>query len=160
MRSIAIFAAGIAVGMFMMRPSAAQPADSGLKLNHVGISVKNFDEELKFYTQTLGFREAFMVPGPDGKPFLAYVQLSRDTFLELQPANADRPPGVSHIGLQVNDLNTSISVLRQRGVKVDAARPAATKATLSNFFDPEGVRFELVEFLPESLQRKAIDAWK
>jgi catechol 2,3-dioxygenase-like lactoylglutathione lyase family enzyme len=75
--------------------------NSGLNLNHVGISVKDFDKELNYYTKTLGFREVFAFKDPDGKPALTYVQLSRDTFLELQPANADRPPGLSHIRIQV-----------------------------------------------------------
>ena len=39
----------------------------------------------------MGFREAFTIKNPEGKPVLAYLQITRDTFLELAPATADRP---------------------------------------------------------------------
>jgi len=88
----------------------------------VCISVKDFDKELNYYTKTLGFREVFAYKDADGKPALTYVQLSRDTFLELQPANADRPPGLSHIGIQVDDLKATMARLESRGVKLEPMR--------------------------------------
>ena len=51
----------------------------------------------------------------------AYVQVSKNTFIEIQEANAQR---------------------------------------LANATDLNGVRIELAELTPDSLQRKAIDAWK
>ena len=51
-------------------------------------------------------------------------------------------------------------VLRQHGVTLDDPRIGSSKAPLTNVMDPNGVRLELLEFAPESLQRKAIDAWK
>jgi catechol 2,3-dioxygenase-like lactoylglutathione lyase family enzyme len=161
MRGLALFVAGILVGIVMMFPSAAQPGgDTGLKLNHFGISVKNFDETVSFYTRTLGAREAFMFRDKEGKPALAYLQISRDTFVEVAQANADRPAGVSHIGVQTDDIRATVARLRQIGFKVDDPRTGTTKAPLTSVFDPDGVRIELVEFTPESMQRKAVDAWK
>ena len=47
--SITLFAAGIAVGVFLMQPSAAQTNQStGLRLNHVGIFAKDYDESMRF----------------------------------------------------------------------------------------------------------------
>lgn len=82
----AFFAAGIGVGAFLMQPGRAE-SNSGpaLRLNHVGIYVKDFDESMRFYTQTMGFHEAFTIKDPNGKPVLAYLQITRDTFLELAP---------------------------------------------------------------------------
>jgi len=78
--------------MFMMQPSAAQQKGSkGLRLNHVGMYVKNFDESMNFYTKTMGFREAFSFNDKEGKPTLTYLQINRDTFLELAPATAVGP---------------------------------------------------------------------
>ncbi len=75
MRGIAFFLAGLILGGIMMQASSAQQqkVESGLKLNHVGFNVKNFDESLNFYTKTMGFREAFTLRGPDGKPTLSYI---------------------------------------------------------------------------------------
>jgi len=161
MRGLSLFVAGVVVGIFMMLPGAAQQNnDTGVKLNHFGISVKNFDETMNFYTKTMGFHEAFTIRNKDGKPTLSYIQISRDTFLEIAQAGPDRQPGVTHIGLQAADLNATIARLRQAGLKIDDPRTGATHAPLANLNDVDGLRLELVEFTPDSLQKKAVDAWK
>jgi hypothetical protein len=68
--------------------------------------------------------------------------------------------GVSHIGIWADDLNKTVTILRERGVKMDNPISGGTKAVLTNMFEPNGVRLELLEYPPESLQRKAIDGWK
>jgi len=161
MRGVMLFMAGTVFGIFAAHPSAApQEKAAGLRLNHFGIYVKDFDESMNFYTKTMGFREAFSLKDKEGKPNLAYLQINRDTFLELAPASADRPAGFSHVGIWADDLNTTVTLLRQRGVKMDDPRAGATKAPLTNMIEPNGVRLELLEYPPESLQRKAIESWK
>jgi catechol 2,3-dioxygenase-like lactoylglutathione lyase family enzyme len=158
---IAFFAAGIGVGAFLMQPGRAQSTQlPGLRLNHVGIYVKDFDESMRFYTQTMGFREAFTIKDPSGKPVLAYLQITRDTFLELAPSTADRPVGLSHIGIWPEDQNATVAALRERGVKVADPRTGSTKTSITNVTDPNGVRLELVDFLAGSLPKKAMDEWK
>ncbi|MGA2881982.1 MAG: VOC family protein [Bryobacteraceae bacterium] len=158
---IAFFAAGIGVGAFLMQPGRAQTTPvSGLRLNHVGIYVKDFDESMRFYTQTMGFREAFTIKNSDGKPVLAYLQITRDTFLELAPATAERPAGLSHIGIWPEDLTATVAALRSHGVMVADPRTGSTKTSITNVIDPNGVRLELVDFLAGSLPKKAIDDWK
>jgi len=159
--SITLFLAGIAVGVFLMQPSTAQPNQNpGLRLNHVGIYAKDYDESMRFYTKTIGLREAFTIKDKDGKPTLTYLQINRDTFLEVAPATAERPAGLSHIGIWPEDLNATVSALRQRGATVADPRTGSTKTSITNVTDPNGVRLELLDFLPDSLPRKAMDAWK
>jgi hypothetical protein len=43
---------------------------------------------------------------------------------------------------------------------VDDPRTGANLTSITNVTDPDGVRLELLDFLPGSLPRKAIDAWK
>jgi catechol 2,3-dioxygenase-like lactoylglutathione lyase family enzyme len=155
---LALFIAGIAVGAFLM--SAQQPPAPALRLSHVGIYVKDYDESLRYYTQILGLREAFTIKDAAGKPTLTYVQITRDTFIELQPATADRPVGLSHIGIWPENLTTAIAQLRLRGLKIDDAKTGSTKTSITNVTDPNGVRLELLDFLPGSLPRQAIDNFK
>jgi len=158
---LTFFAAGIGVGVFLMQPGHAQTNQgSGLRLNHVGIYVKDFDESMRFYTQTMGFHEAFTIKDPNGKPVLAYLQITRDTFLELAPSTAERPVGLSHIGMWPEDMSATVAILRERGVKVADPRTGSTKTSITNVTDPNGVRLELVDFLAGSLPRKAMDDWK
>lgn len=160
-RGVVLFTAGTIFGAFAMQPGAApQEKTTGLRLNHFGIYVKDFDESMNFYTRTMGFREAFTLKDKDGKPTLAYLQMNRDTFLELAPATADRPVGFSHAGLWSDDLNKTVTILRERGVKMDNPISGATRSLLTNMIEPNGVRLELLEYPPESLVRKAIDNWK
>src|SRR5258707_15800760 len=110
--SIALFTAGIGVGAFLMQPGRAQTNQvSGLRLNHVGIYAKDFDESMKFYTQTMGFKEAFTIRDANGKPTLAYLQITKDTFLEVAPATAERPVGLSHIGIWPENLTSAVAGL-------------------------------------------------
>jgi lactoylglutathione lyase len=155
------FAAGIGVGAFLMQPGHAETAPVfGLRLNHVGIFVKDFDESMRFYTQTMGFHEAFTIKNPEGKPVLAYLQITRDTFLELAPATAERPVGLSHIGLWPQDMTATVAALRAHGLTVADPRTGSTKTSITNVTDPNGVRLELVDFLAGSLPKKAMDEFK
>lgn len=159
--SITLFASGIVVGVFLMQPSAAQQNQNpGLRLNHVGIYAKDYDESMRFYTKTIGLREAFTIKDKDGKPTLSYLQINRDTFLEVAPATGDRQVGLSHIGIWPENLNATVASLRERGVKVDDPRTSSSKTSITNAIDPNGVRLELLDFLPDSLPRKAMDNWK
>jgi catechol 2,3-dioxygenase-like lactoylglutathione lyase family enzyme len=160
-RSLALFAAGIVVGAFLMQPSPAQQKQStGLRLNHVGIYAKDYDESMRFYTQTIGLKEAFTVKDAAGKPTLSYLQITKDTFLEIAPATGDRTVGLSHIGIWPENLTATVALLRQRGVKIDDPRTGSTLTSITNATDPNGIRLELLDFLPGSLPKKAMDEWK
>jgi len=160
-KSLCVFTAGIVVGAFLMQPGTAQQnPEPGLRLNHVGIYANNYDESLRFYTQTLGLKEAFTIKDQAGKPTLTYLQINKDTFLELAPATAERPAGLSHVGIWPENLAATVASLRQRGVKIDDPRTGATLTSITNVTDPNGIRLELLDFLPGSLPRKAIDEWK
>ena len=160
MRGLALFASGILVGLLTQ---AVFAQDRGIRaLSHVGIGVRNFDQAVSYYTKTLGFREAFALREPDGRPVLTYLQINRDTFIELQPTTGNQPEGVTHFGLEVGDLQETVRGLRQRGLQVEEPRMGRSAAPLANTLEPHpyGVRIELLEFAPASLQRKAIDGWK
>jgi catechol 2,3-dioxygenase-like lactoylglutathione lyase family enzyme len=158
---VTLFAAGVGVGIVLTQPSPAQDNRiPGLRLNHVGIYAKDFDESMRFYTQTMGFKEAFTIRDQAGKPTLAYVQITKDTFLEIAPSTAERPVGLSHVGIWPENLTGAVAALRARGVKVDDPRTGATKTSITNVIDPNGVRLELLDFLAGSAPRAAIDSWK
>lgn len=156
-----LFAAGVLVGILLMQPSNAQQNRiPGLRLNHVGIYAKDYQESLRFYTQTMGLREAFTIKDNNGNPTLTYLQITKDTFLELAPSTPERPAGLSHIGIWPENLNATVTALRGRSVKIDDPRTGATKTSITNVIDPSGIRLEFLDFLPGSLPREVIDSWK
>ena len=78
----------------------------------------------------------------------------------MQPANPQRPPGINHFGVVVDNMGAATEMFKQRGANVAEIRVSGTKAILSNVTDPNGIRMELLELPPESLHRQAMDRWK
>ena len=160
MRGAMLFVAGLFVGL-AVHVGLAQNANSGVvMMNHVGINVPNIAEAVTYYTQKMGYREAFRVNDDKGQPRLVYMQISKNTFLELNPANAQRPAGFTHYGLHVDKAADAVAMFRKRGVTVSDPNASDTKAILANITDPYMGRIELAELTPASLHYKAIQSWK
>jgi catechol 2,3-dioxygenase-like lactoylglutathione lyase family enzyme len=159
MRGLTLFIGGILVGLAVQMAIAQSQNRNIVGVNHVAISVENLDETVAYYTETLGFKEAFRVVNDAGQAGLVYVQVSEDTFVELQPANDNRPPGINHFGVHVENMDTVTEMFRQSGATVSDPRSGSTKAILANITDINGIRIELGELPSESLQRQAIESW-
>lgn len=156
MRYLAGLITGLAVHVVV-----AQTASTGVSMmNHVGINVPNVDEAVAYYTQKMGYREAFRVKDDKGQPRLVYMHISRNTFLEIQPATTQRPAGFTHYGLVVDNAADAVAAFRKRGLTVTDTTKSDTKVVLANITDPYMGRVELVEITPDSLHNKAIQSWK
>lgn len=170
MRGVMLFAAGLftglavhvalAQGSLSTRDARSGQANRVEMMNHVGISVANVDEAVKYYTEKMGYREAFRANDPNGQPRLVYMQISKNTFLELNSVTPQRPAGFSHYGLVVDKAPDAVAMFRTRGLTVTDTNVSDTKAVIANITDPYMGRIELVEITPESLHNKAIQNWK
>jgi hypothetical protein len=96
----------------------------------------------------------------DGQPRMVYLQISKNTFLELNPVTAQRPAGFSHYGLQVENATEAVARFRKNGWTITHPNIRDTKAILANITDPYMGRVELTELTPESSHSKAIQNWK
>jgi catechol 2,3-dioxygenase-like lactoylglutathione lyase family enzyme len=161
MRTMFVFVVGLLVGVAAQATLAQNGQGQVQMMNHVGINVPNIPEAITYYTQKMGYREAFRATNDKGEPTLVYLHISRDTFLELGQANAQRPAGFTHYGLVVNNGTAAVSLFKERGLTVSEPNVSAnTKAILANITDPYMGRIELAEITPDSLQRKALGNWK
>src|SRR6188472_2092428 len=164
MRAIGVFVAGIIVGAGV-QAALAQRADAPpdrrgvVMMNHVAVNVPDLPEAAEYYAAKMGYREAFRVNDADGRPRIIYLHISRDTFLELNQANAQRPAGFGHYGIQVENAASAVAAFRDRGVTVTDTNVSDTKAILANITDPYMGRIELAELPAESLHRQAIGRW-
>ena len=69
MRASIGFVIGVVVGLGVASAVAQNNRLAGVNnMNHVGIAVERFDDALAFYTQKMGFREAFTVRDEKGQP--------------------------------------------------------------------------------------------
>lgn len=161
MRTLLIFATGVLVGLAVHSAGAQDSRIAGMGINHVMIRVENVAEASRYYQEKFGFKEAVALKNPDGTPGLTFLQVGRDTFIELMPASAANPPGLGHIGLEVGDAKAAVAHFRQQGFEArDPFMTRLTGSVLSGVNDANGVFFELLELPQDSLIRKAIAAWK
>jgi catechol 2,3-dioxygenase-like lactoylglutathione lyase family enzyme len=170
MRGVMLFAAGPFAGLAIQAVMAQNGGGGVAMMNHVGISVPNIAEAVAYYERKMGNREAFRVNDQKGQPRLVYMQVSKNTFLDLNPATVDRPAGFTHCGLQVENAAQAVARFRKSGVTVSDPNTSDTKATDTkaiaakaigaNITDPYMGRIELAELTPESLHYKAIQNWK
>src|SRR3984885_8738741 len=161
MCGLVLFVAGTLVGLGVTAFAQNQTQNRGIVgLNYVAISVADLDKAVEYYTKTMGFPEAFRIKNAAGEVQLVYVQISQNTFVELLPANAQRPPGINHFGLHVDNMTAATAMFKARGASVGETINSSTKAVLANITDPNGVRIELAELPPESLHRKAMESWR
>ena len=137
-----------------------------------GIAVKDYPASQSFYGKLMGFPVAFSFASADGQRITTYYQVSKESFLEMQSATEAMPAGITHVHIQVPDVAAAVARLRQLGLPAPA-RGATTPKTATdpgvtqpsnvksaNVYDPQGLRLELNELIPESQTKKAMDAWK
>lgn len=160
MRGVMLFAAGLVVGLAVHSAGAQSAGGNVVMMNHVAINVPNVEEAIKYYKEKMAYHEAFRVNDDKGQLRLVYMQISKNTFLELQPANAQRQAGFNHYGLHVENVANAVAAFRKNGLTVSDPNRSDTKAILANITDPYMGRIELAELPPESLHQKAIQSWK
>ena len=162
MRGFALFVAGTIVGLGVTAAAqSVSPNHRIVGLSFVGVSVPDLDKAVEYYTRTLGFPEAYRQLTAAGEPQFVMVQVSKGTFIQLWPATAQRPPGIEHFALQVENLPAVTAALRQRGAAVgDITFNKTTKMDHANLTDPNGIRMELIELPPESPLGQAMARWR
>ena len=106
MRGLMLFVAGLLCGLAVQATMAQSDGAgaTGVVLNHVGLAVPSIPDAAAFYTQKMGFKEAFRNSDAQGNPTAIYLQISKTTFIELQQANAQRPAGINHFGLEAPNI--------------------------------------------------------
>lgn len=146
---------------------------------HISFYTDHFDEMLDFYTEKLGMKVKTVVrwksyKGNKDKPamakmaeinpegiFYVYIEAAPGQFIELFPANPDQKPhrewnediGYSHFALTVDDIHTASQQLKEKGIEPDTAISKGPSGTYQQWFhDPDGNKFELMQFTEDSWQ--------
>ena len=130
------------------------------RIDHIAIIVRNIEQALVFYRDTLGIipgeikevpteqvRIAFLpMGGPDGSEIELIEPTSTDSsltkFLEK------RGEGLHHICLEVDDIDTALVELQEKGTPVLDKQPRIAAEGRAIFIHPRaanGVLLELVE---------------
>jgi len=103
-----------------------------LKVDHIGIAVKNLDESLKFYTEVLGLKCEATEVVEEQKVKVAFLPCG-DSELELLESTASDGPigkfiekngeGIQHIALRVENIDSSLEYLKEKGMRLIDEKP-------------------------------------
>lgn len=103
-----------------------------LKVDHIGIAVKNLDETLKFYTEILGLECQGTEVVEEQKVKVAFLPVG-DTEVELLESTTDDGPiakfiekngeGVQHIAFKVDDIEAAIEEMKAKGMQMIDEKP-------------------------------------
>jgi lactoylglutathione lyase len=135
-------------------------------IGHIAITCKDIDKSLDFYTRILGLPEAFRMHNDDGTLWMVYLETGSGGFVELFTKGGARPEipgnvsGFKHLCLWVDDIETTLRDLKTKGLDVDPDGIRTGRSKCRQYFiaDPDGVRIELMQLMPESLQAQALNA--
>lgn len=132
-------------------------------VGHVAIKVTDLDRSLDFYVNKLGFPEMLRLFKDDGSPWLVYLRITDDQYLEVFPgAINDRAPGwdangMNHMCLTVDDIDAVLAQVAAAGLELLLPLKTALDGNRQAWLeDPDGNRIELMEMARDSLQYAAI----
>ncbi len=126
-------------------------------IGHAAYACYDLDAALRFYA-LLGLHESFRLNHDDGSPWLVYVHVAGDRFIELftdgpAPDARPRPGSYKHLCLLVDDLAAVVEDLRAKGVAIDREPKRGRDGNLQAWIsDPDGNAIELMQIVPESPQ--------
>ena len=102
------------------------------KIDHIGVAVRNLEESLKFYQETLGLDLQGIEIVEEQKVKVAFLPIG-DTEIELLESTDEAGPiakyiankgeGVQHIAYRVNDIEKAIADMLVKGVRMIDEKP-------------------------------------
>ena len=136
-----------------MTPDASQPPVSGLA--HLAIAVREADSLAAVLVAALGAIRAGEELLDGGALRVVFVRLGPVTIELLEPRSPEhtvgrflekRGPGLHHVSLEVQDLETTLARCRAAGVKpIDETPRSGAHGTEVAFLDPKSLAGVLVE---------------
>lgn len=123
----------------------AKPYSYGdkMKIKYTTLIVKDMDESIKFYTEVMGFKiDSQYDLGPAGT--ITLLKGEGETMVEIIKNPVDEP-GLFSIGMDVEDINTTVEELKSKGAKITMEPIPITVGTLAFLEDPNGVKIALIQ---------------
>ena len=126
-----------------------------LRVDHIGIAVKNLEEAKKFYTDVLGMKATGEEVVEQQKVKVCFIP-SGDSEVELLESTSPDGPiakyiekngeGIQHIALRVDNIESALADLKAKGVRLidEAPRYGAGGASIA-FVHPKATGGILLE---------------
>ncbi len=124
-------------------------------VDHIGIAVKNLDETIKFYEETLGVKCSGIEEVDEQKVRVAFMPLG-DAELEFLESTSPEGPiarfidkngeGIQHLALRVDDIEGALKEMEEKGVRmIDVVPRYGAGNSKIAFLHPKGTKGVLLE---------------
>jgi methylmalonyl-CoA epimerase len=131
-----------------------------LGMDHVGVAVKNLEEAISVYRDTLGFKLLGVHVLKERKVKVAFLSTGGETQIELlEPLGNDSPvakflegrgEGIHHIAVKVDNIEKALEDFKRKGVRlVDEVPRIGVEGKKIAFVHPKSTKGVLLELVME-----------
>jgi len=133
-----------------------------LKIDHLGIAVKDLDKTLSFYEDKLGLEKTAVETVADQGAKIAFLKIGESKIELLEALDEDGPiarhiakrgEGIHHLALGVDNIEEKVSDMKEQGVRFIGEEPTPGAENMKIIFihpkSSDGVLMELCEPLGE-----------
>jgi methylmalonyl-CoA epimerase len=127
-----------------------------VKLDHIGIVVRDIKPALEVYETALGLPLKEVAEVPDQQVRVAFLRLGESNIELVQPISDNsgiakylekRGEGIHHICIEVEDIEAALSRLRDHGVQLIDQQPRQGAHGQVAFIHPKGTHGVLLELI-------------
>ena len=133
-------------------------------LGHLAFRVNDLDASINFYRR-LGFPEMLRLLNDKGEPWIVYLRITDDQYLELflggdgAQVPAPERTGLMHLCVTVEDIDRAEAELKEVGVELMHPRSETCGLDRNRGMwieDPDGRQIEIMEMAPNCIQAEAV----
>ncbi|HTD20011.1 MAG TPA: methylmalonyl-CoA epimerase [Ktedonobacteraceae bacterium] len=129
------------------------------RIDHIAIIVRNIEQALVFYRDTLGITPSEIKEVPTEQVRIAFLPMGGPGGSEIEliePITPDssltrflekRGEGLHHICLEVADIDAALAEMQEKGVPVLDKQPRIAASGRAIFLHPKGTNGVLLELL-------------
>jgi len=127
-----------------------------MKIDHIGIVVRDIQDALKVYEDALGLPLNNVVEVSDQKVQVAFLPIGESNIELVQPTTGDtgtakflerKGEGIHHICIEVEDIEASLARLRTYNVRLIDESPRQGAHGRVAFIHPKGAHGVLIELV-------------
>jgi len=128
---------------------------------HTAYTTTQMDKMLDFYCGKLKFRHTFAIKDDNGNPWIEYIKIAENSFIELFYAKPEQikkdDSRYNHLCFSVNDIHAIADCLKSNGIAIlwDGPSQGKDKNWQCWCEDPDGNKIEFMQISPDSPQVQA-----
>lgn len=124
------------------------------KVNHVAIVVRNIEESLKFWEESLGLKLDHIEVVPSQHSRVAFIPVGDNEVELVQPTDSEsglaaylekKGEGMHHLCMEVDDIDAKLEELKEKGVRLINEKAEVLPGRKMAFIHPKAGNGVLIE---------------